>query len=95
MYQGKPENNDIRYRATASQPTIKILIPDEYSYAVTTINVEHEDTIIAVNNTSLVIKKLSDSAIKPVIWSWEVIWICNSGNKHFLWHPGQSSMKYQ
>ena len=57
VFQGNIEDKDIRYRDTVNQPTIKILMPAGHSYAVTAEYIQQGDTIVAVDGTSLEVKK--------------------------------------
>ncbi len=57
VYEGNLEDQDVRFRDTVTQPTIKILMPAGHTYAVTARYIQGGDTLIAVDGTSLEIKK--------------------------------------
>ena len=57
IYLGNMEDQDVKFRDTVSQATVKILMPAGHSYAVTATYIRQNDTIVAVDGTSLEVKK--------------------------------------
>ncbi len=57
VYEGNLEDNHIKYVDTFTHPNVRILMPAGHHYAVTATYIRNNDTVIAVDGTTLEVKK--------------------------------------